>query len=234
LTCGVDTQDDRIEAHVVAWTPFFEAFSIYYKIFPGDPSTLELWDKLDEFLRSSFPSDYGFPLPIRATCIDSGGHHTQMVYNFCRARTKSNIWAVKGSSWSREGDPIWPQPESRKHKRRSDVGFKPMILGTNALKDFAHGLIHNDTPGPNYLHIPRGRSDGWLSQLTSEFAVLERVAGQTVRRWHLPPGRANEAFDTLCYATAAVFGLKSVKAIDMHVWHEQLLEHAKQFGKAAS
>ena len=39
----------------------------------------------------------------KGACIDSGGHHTQEVYKFCKARIGRRVWAIKG-----ESAPGWP------------------------------------------------------------------------------------------------------------------------------
>jgi phage terminase large subunit GpA-like protein len=33
-----------------------------------------------------------------ATCMDSGGHHTQKVYEFAKERLGRRVWAIKGES----------------------------------------------------------------------------------------------------------------------------------------
>ena len=215
LTCGVDDQGDRLEAHVVGWANPEEAWSVHYEILPGDPSKPEIWNRLDEFLKSSFPSAWGVPFRIRATCIDSGGHHTEMAYRFCQPKASRNIWAIKGSSWSKRGDPVWPVPKSFKTRRKSDLGFKPHIIAVDSAKDHLRNMLLTEEQGPGFFHIPAERSEAWLEQLTAERAVFEKKAGVTVRKWHLPRGLANEAFDTLVYAYAALCGLKAVRGVNM-------------------
>jgi len=215
LTCGVDDQGDRLEAHVIGWASPEEAWSVHYEIFPGDPSKPEVWGRLDEFLRSSFPSAWGIPFRIRATCIDTGGHHTEMAYRYCQPKASRNIWAIKGSSWSKRGDPVWPVPKSFKTRRKSDLGFKPHVIAVDSAKDHLRDMLLTEEHGPGFFHIPEQRSTPWLEQLTAEQCIFEKKAGVTVRKWHLPRGRANEAFDTLVYGYAALCGLKAVRGLNM-------------------
>lgn len=212
LTCGVDVQGDRLECQVVGWCHPEEAWSIHYEILPGDPSKPEIWDRLDDFLRMSWPSAWGVPMRISATCVDTGGHSTEMVYRFCQPRASRNVWAIKGSSWSRRGDPVWPVPKVRKTR---DWGYKPVVIAVDSAKDHLRDMLLTDEAGPGFFHIPLERSDEWLEQLTAEKQVYEKKAGVTTRKWRLPRGRANEAFDTLVYAYAALCGLKAVRGLNM-------------------
>jgi phage terminase large subunit GpA-like protein len=212
LTCGVDAQGDRLEAHVVGWGHPEEAWSVHYQVFPGDLSRPEIWQQLDEFLQLGFPHAIGARMIISGTCIDSGGGHTEMTYRFCQPRAARNIWAIKGSSWARRGEPVWPIPKVRKTR---DWGYKPVVIAVDSAKDHLRQMLLNEEPGPGYFHIPAERSNAWLDQLTAEQAIFEKKAGATIRKWHLPRGRANEAFDTLVYAYAALCGLKAVRGLNM-------------------
>jgi phage terminase large subunit GpA-like protein len=223
LTCGVDSQGDRLEAHIVGWGHPEEAWSIHYEIFPGDPAKAELWERLDEFLASSFPHAYG-AMRISATCVDSGGQHTEMCYRFCQPRAARNVWAIKGSSWSKRGDPVWPVPKTRKTR---DWGYKPVVIAVDSAKDHIRQMLFTDEPGPGYFHIPAERSDAWLEQMTAEQPVYEKKGGVMVRKWMLPRGRANESFDTTVYAFAALCGLKSVRGLKMERAAADMLRYGK-------
>lgn len=147
LTCGVDAQADRLEAHVVGWGDPEEAWSIHYEILAGDPSKPELWERLDAFLQSALPTDHGGAMRISATCIDSGGHYTETTYRFCQPRAHRNVWAIKGSSWSRRGDPVWPVPKSRKTR---DWGYKPVVIAVDSAKDHLRQMLLTESPRPGY------------------------------------------------------------------------------------
>lgn len=212
LTAGVDTQDDRLEVHIVGWGHPLEAWSVDYQILAGDPSKPEIWRRLDELLLKRFMHEAGVELRISATCVDSGGHNTESVYKFCKARAARNVWAIKGSSWSRQGDPVWPPKRSR---RTRITGYKPIILAVDSAKDHLRQMLLTDEAGPGFVHIPIDRSDEWLEQLTAEQCIFESKAGATTRRWKLPKGRANEAGDTLVYSYAALRGLEEERGLRM-------------------
>jgi phage terminase large subunit GpA-like protein len=205
LTAGIDTQDDRIEVEIVGWGKDMESWSIDYTIIPGsmdDPATQK---KLDEHLLRSFRRADGRPFQIAAACHDSGGHHTDAVYLFSKARLGRQIWAIKGAS-DRSGhrSPIWPpKPPSKKNRGR----FRPFIIGVQSGKDAIHGRLQVALPGPGYMHYPADRDFDWFSQLTAERIKVKVEGGRKYRVWEQIPGRANEALDCRVYAYAALMGL---------------------------
>ncbi|CAA2929989.1 terminase gpA endonuclease subunit [Arsenophonus endosymbiont of Bemisia tabaci] len=50
----------------------------------GNLETVEPWKRLDSYLKQVWRRADGRGFFIMATCIDSGGHYTQKVYDFCR------------------------------------------------------------------------------------------------------------------------------------------------------
>ncbi|WP_289992118.1 phage terminase large subunit family protein [Photorhabdus laumondii] len=210
LTAGIDTQDDRFEIEVVGWGRNEESWSIAYDVIEGDLETDEPWKRLDAYLKQVWRRADGRGFTIMAACMDSGGHHTQQVYEFSKARIGRRIWAIKGES-ARGGkrSPVWP---TKKPTSRTKSSFKPIILGVNAAKDTIRGRLHLDPPLPgeaaaSYMHFPADRDLNYFSQLLAERSVLKESGGQRFRVWEQLPGRANEALDCRVYAYAALCGL---------------------------
>ncbi|MBQ7561131.1 MAG: phage terminase large subunit family protein [Synergistaceae bacterium] len=96
LTCGVDTQDDRLECEVVGWGVGHESWGIEYRVFYGDPGQKDVWQALDDFLLKTWSYSDGERLGIACVCIDSAGHFTDEVYKFCKPRARRNIFAIRG------------------------------------------------------------------------------------------------------------------------------------------
>ena len=96
LTCGVDVQDDRLEALVVGWGLGEESWVIAAEALPGDPAKPEPWQQLDELLNRQWPHALGHTPPILSTCIDSAGHRTQFVYSYVMPRQPRRIHATIG------------------------------------------------------------------------------------------------------------------------------------------
>lgn len=205
LTAGIDTQDDRVEIEVVGWGHDEESWSIDYEIIPGafdDPATKA---KVDQYLLKTFRREDGRELRIAAACHDSGGHHTDSVYEFSKARLGRQIWAIKGAS-DRAGkrSPVWP---AKKPTKKKVSKFRPFIIGTQTAKDVISHRLALTAPGPGYMHYPADRDFNWFNQITAERLVVKVEGGQRYFVWQAIPGRANEGLDCRVYAYAALKGL---------------------------
>ncbi|MEC5321114.1 phage terminase large subunit family protein [Brenneria populi subsp. brevivirga] len=213
LTAGVDTQDNRFEISVWGWGLNEESWSIAHDVIEGDLETDEPWRRLDAYLQQIWRRADGRGLILMATCMDSGGHHTQKVYEFAKERLGRRIWAIKGES-ARGGQrsPVWP---TKRPTSRSKSQFRPIILGVNAAKDSIRSRLHIELPDDyapgdpvaGYMHFPVERDLNYFGQLLAERSVMKNTGGRRYRVWEQLPGRANEALDCLVYAYAALCGL---------------------------
>ena len=210
VTAGIDTQDDRVEIEIVGWGKNEESWSIAHEVIEGDPDTTALWDQVDAYLKRIWRRADGRGYEVMATCVDSGGHHTQRVYTFSRDRLARRVWAIKGES-ARGGarSPVWP---TKRPSARNKASFRPVIIGVNAAKDVIRTRLHLKPPplgqaSPGYMHFPADRDINYFAQLLAERSVLKTIAGKSFRVWEPLPGRANEALDMRCYAYAALCGL---------------------------
>lgn len=205
ITIGVDSQDLRFEIEVVGWGRNEESWSIAYEVIEGDMETPEPWEQLDALLAKIWHRADGRGFEAMAVCFDSGGHHTQKVYEFSKARLGRKIWAIKGeSAVNGKRSPVWPV---KRPSRKTKASFRPVILGVNAAKDAVRNWLAIEVPGPGYMHFPSDRDIGYFEQLTSERSVVKVTNGQKFRVWELPSGRANEALDCRVYAYSALCGL---------------------------
>lgn len=208
LTCGGDVQGDRIELYVWAWGRGERSAIIEREIVYGSPSEQSTWDRVDEFLQTQFAHESGARLVIDATAIDSGGHHTQEVYNFCRARAWRRVFAIKGQSQS--GKAILGKPTDM------DVNFKGMKIkrgvklwpvGVDTAKAMLYGRLRIAEHGPGYVHLGKWMSSEVYEQLTAERMVTKYHKGHPRTEWVKPQGRRNEALDCAVYALAASYFL---------------------------
>lgn len=200
LTAGVDVQDDRLEAEIIAWGEGEENWNIDYKVFHGKPDQAQVWNDLDDLLFSDYEHESGNRLHIAATCIDSGGHYTQEVYDFCRPRQTRRIYAVKGVGGP--GRPIVSAPA----KRGSGNRVKKVHLftvGTDDCKGIIYSRLRLTKPGPGYCHFPMERDEEYFLQLTAEKMMTKYVKGFPRKVWEKTRPR-NEALDTRQYAYAAL------------------------------
>jgi Bacteriophage tail assembly protein len=105
LTAGVDVQDNRLEVSVIGWGRDDESWVLAHDTLYGDPSTPQLWAALDTRLAQTYTTTEGRVLPIRASCVDSGGHYTNAVYQYCKRNQGRGIFAIKASV---EKGKLWP------------------------------------------------------------------------------------------------------------------------------
>ena len=205
ITAGLDTQDDRVEIEFVGWGHGEESWSIDFVVVEGDPATEELWARVDRELLRTFKRADGREFAVTAACVDSGGHHTQQVYKFAKARLGRKIWAVKGQS-ARNGErsPVWP---TTRPSAKNRTKFKPVVIGTNSAKDSIRWRLGIEEPGPGYTHFNAKRDLGWYVQLVAERLLTKVVGGRRFTVWDLPKGKANEALDCRVYAYAALMAL---------------------------
>lgn len=206
LTAGIDVQDSRLECEIVGWGRDEESWSIDYQQFDGDPGDPEVWERLDAHLRERWRRADGREFAVEAACVDSGGHHTQAVYSFSKARLGRRIWAIKGAS-ERNGQrsPVWP---AKRPTNKGKVGFRPIVIGVNAAKDAIADRLARSGHGPGYMHFPDDRDLGYFQQLTAERQSVKTISGRKFRIWEPISGRANEALDCRVYAYAALCGLQ--------------------------
>ena len=208
LTCGVDTQDDRLEYEVVGHGQYGETWGIKKGIIMGDPNYDEPWERLDDVITHTYKFRNGRGLTISMTCVDSGGHKTQAVYKQCRARLQRRVFAIKGVG----GDGVpYTKPPS---KVKIVVDGKAIgatwlySLGVDAGKATIMASLKVQEAGPKYCHFPRDNERGYdikfFNGLLSEKLVMKTERGRTRWVWEKIKGHErNEALDCRNYALAA-------------------------------
>jgi len=209
LTASADVQDDRIEVKCVGWGKGQECWVLEHQVLYGDPSTDALWDSVDEFFLRERKSEAGFPMYVRAWCLDTGGHHTLQAYAFVRQKgrtirkmidgTRQFGFAIRGS-----GGPgkVWPDSASTKNK-----GKVPLYtLKVDAAKDTLSKRLGIEQPSQGFIHFSTDRDPDYFEGLTAERPRTKYRRGFAVREWIKVRPR-NEPWDLLLYAYAALLGL---------------------------
>ncbi len=191
-TAGVDVQDDRLEVEIVGWGVDEESWSLAYHVIFGDPSGPALWADLDRLLLDMKPA---------AVCVDSGGHHTQAVYKFCRERLRRRVYAIKGMAGP--GRPVWPKRSSKGMAGKAVL----FLVGVDAAKDQVFAHLKLSTAGPGYCHFPESRDERYFAGLSSETVVTKYSKGFPVREYRKRAGVRNEPLDCRVYGYAALMSL---------------------------
>jgi phage terminase large subunit GpA-like protein len=202
LVAAVDVQGDRLEAQVKGYGAKEESWLIAFSQFHGDPGREAVWHELDTFLRQAFTHQSGRKVRIQCVAVDSGGHHSEEVYRFCKARVGRRVFAVRGGS--ERGKPVVARPTN--HNRYRAALF---TLCVDTAKEIVLSRLRIGSPGPGYCHFPEWVDDEYIEQLTAEKAIRKWVKNRgTVREW-VKTRERNEALDLEVYSLAALYILGS-------------------------
>ena len=212
LTCGVDVQDDRIEAETVGWGHWKESWGIRKYTFYGDPNEDGVWNQLDDIISHVYRFKNGRGLTISMTFVDSGGHKTQSVYRHCRDRLHKRVFAIKGQGG--DGIPFTRVPSKVDvvvNGRKIAKAFL-YTIGVDAGKATIMSSLKVQEPGPKYCHFPANPDAGYdlayFNGLLSERMVMKTERGRTRWAWERIPGVPhNEPLDVRNYALAAITAL---------------------------
>jgi len=202
ITAGVDTQDNRLAAHIVGWGRGLKAIPLDYVELMGDPADGVVWDQLTELLNTKILHESGHELPISGTLIDIGGHRGEAVKNYVRSKRIRCAIAGFGST------KINAQPLSKGSFQ--DVNFKGIYdkkgvmihsVGTVEIKHIIFGRLVSDAeklPEDRMLRVSNQFDDSYFAGIISE------SYDKKTRRYVKKPGVRNEPLDTLVYAYAAL------------------------------
>ncbi len=205
LTCGVDTQDDRLEYEVLGHGYEGETWGIEKGVLVGRPDDDSTWAALDAVIDKIYTFEDGIGLPVSITFVDEGGHFTQSVRQQCRARLKKRVFAIKG----RGGPNI---PYTSPPKKQAVVVNKRLIaycwqyqIGVDSGKQIIMDNLTVQAKGPKYCHFPMRDDYGpnYFKGLLSEHLVYKKDRKQPWV-WEIIPGHErNEPLDCRNYAMAA-------------------------------
>lgn len=216
LTCGIDVQDDRIELQLLGHGRGRATWTVDYHVIPGNPERiLDAASRgeglLADYLVRPLANRFGRELRIEATAIDTGGHHTQAVYNYVRSakqlpndRRPRRLMAVKGAN--KPSRPILagrPQPQDVNWRGRTiKNGVLLWMIGTDTAKSLLLNRLKNDAevdPAARQVRFSVDLTEDFFLGLTAETFDPER------NKWVKLRNRRNEPLDTWVYGTAAAY-----------------------------
>lgn len=205
LTCGVDTQDNRLEYEVVGHGHFGETWGIQKGVIMGRPDEDKTWEMLDDVISHKYTYADGIGINISMTFIDEGGHFTMEVRQRAQARQARNVYCIKGM-------PGQDRPFTGPPKKMSIVVNQKVIgycwqyqIGVDAGKQIIMDNLHVQEPGPKYCHFPLRDDYGpqFFTGLLSERLTYNEKK-QKPWSWEKIPGHErNEPLDCRDYALAA-------------------------------
>jgi phage terminase large subunit GpA-like protein len=139
-------------------------------------------------------------MPIYATAIDTGGHHSHAVYEYARKNRARRVYAIRG------------RPTGEKHikdgvtqvdidwrGKRVKKGVRLWYVGTNMAKDLLFGRLQVEEPGRGYVHLAADMSQEWFRQFAAEVRAVRRTAFGSRSVW-TPIRKRNEVLDCCVYA----------------------------------
>jgi terminase, large subunit len=194
ITAAVDTQDYGFWYEIRAWGANFESWQIREGYVPSDHKGD--FSALDQVLFDDHYVDVNEkPYPVQLVVIDSGGHRTWEVYQWCRSKGRAVI-PIKGEgrmtgthAWSRQ-DKI---PGTNKPIQG---GIQILRLNVNLYKDQLSGRLEVAAADPGAWHLHSETPLSWAAQMCAEFVNDKGL-------WECPSGKDNHAWDCSCYNWAA-------------------------------
>lgn len=226
LTCGIDNQDNRLEAYVWAWGPGLQSWLIDHRVIVGSPSAAETWDELAEFLSTEYPhADGGPPLRIHQIGMDVMGHHTATIYGHIRRLHDPRLLGLRGVDGRNRPAPVTGPSlvDMSFNGQRLKGGMKLWTVSVSVFKSDLYSrlwLTRGDGTGfpDGWVHLSESLESEPIKQLVGEKLVkIKTGKGFSRSEWQKLRER-NEALDCAVYARAAL----SVLGVDRkgaRFWH---------------
>lgn len=206
LVAGVDVQDNRLAVSIFGYGRDEEAWLVFHTEIWGDPTSKEVWKQLDSILLAKYKKEDRHELMVATACIDSGGHCTGEVYQYCRERMPNNFVAIKGAS-QRGKPPIGRESKVDLNVKGKTIkkGASVYSVGTDTIKDTLLGRIKHNEPGAGYIHFGKSATFDYFDQLTAERKITRYTRNGMPRSEYVKASnKRNEALDTAVYAYAAL------------------------------
>jgi phage terminase large subunit GpA-like protein len=197
MVCGADVQLDRIEAEIVAYGMYEEAWGVCYKVFRGNTEDPHLWNEFDNWTRRQWKHESGHLMWPACVMVDSG-NKPKPVYDYSYRCAPRQVYAIKGdrgfvSNWCR---------------RSTSKNQRLFIAKVDGAKENLYANLKKTELGPGYQHYPMNPQCGYdltyFQQLCAERMVGNYIKGRWAPYFEpWPAGSRNEALDCRVYAMGA-------------------------------
>ncbi len=242
ITAGVDSQDDRLEVHIVGWGRGLAFWVLDYVVLAGDPEHEPVWAALTELLNRPIQHASGAQMSVEAMSVDIMGHRTEAVKHYVRSRRVRRPMASFGAkantapilSKGKLHDVTW---RGQYDKR----GVHLYQLGTVNAKHVLYARLAADADAQakwlNQAEDERAETPERLchfsDQLPEEYfkGLISEVFNPSKNRFEKRRGSVrNEPLDTWVHAYAAAhhaeLRLHRATRADWDRWEAQLLARA--------
>ena len=220
LTCGVDTQNDRLEFEILGHGHFGETWGIRYGVIRGRPDDPDTWRQLDDVISHVYRFRDGLGLRVSMTFVDEGGLFTQNVRLACQRRIGQKVFCIKGLDGPNR--PYTSPPKQMKIIMNQKVvgSCWQYQLGVDSGKQIIMDNLRVQSPGAKFCHFPRRDDYGpaYFTGLLSERLEYDPEKKQPWSWKKLPGHMRNEPLDCRNYALAAFKALSAdLDAIDQRI-----------------
>lgn len=226
LFAGADVQKDRIEVEIIAYGRNMESWSVDYRVFPGDTSTLssDCWKRLDALLGEWFDHEQGGQLQVSMLAIDTG-YNTSVVYSWVSQHAINRVFGIDGRD---KLSMIVGQPKSVQFTpqgKRKGRSVKLWPVGISIVKTELYGWLKQEKPTTEsgdvlpfgYCHFPE-YGEEYFRGITAEEIVPRLVKGFRRYQWEKVYDR-NEPLDCRVYGRAMAY-LAGIDRWDDDQWSE--------------
>ena len=200
LCASADVQADRVEILINGYSSN-QIYVIAFQIIYGNPTSQDLWNQVEAYIRQTFEHPSSKTLRITRTFIDSG-YETGAVYQFCKSLESIGVSAIKGVGGENRAEVGRP---SKSNSVRCNV----FPLGVNTLKtQIMSRLRVSDEGQAGYIHFPDFLDEEFFLQLTAERLIKKYSKG--IPRMEFKKVRSrNEALDLMTYNLGAFRSLNA-------------------------
>ena len=194
ITAGVDPGGDRIEITLLGHSPTHR-FVLGHIVVFGSPNFASTWDEVRSILMTTWKHPFGGQIAIEATGVDSGGHWTSKVYDFCEPLQGIKVFAIKGDEGPRKTIEI-----SKKRRRNRTAPL--YIVGVDSVKTDIVSVLPKGKETPQAIRLSNTLNAEYMLQLTAERRMRKFKAGRPFIGFDRIGKRRAEALDCLVYAIA--------------------------------
>ncbi len=196
----IDTQDDRLEYLITAWSDGETSHNIKAGKIMGDPINQFVWDNLLAVHDTALHTESGKEVKIYKSFIDMAGHRTDHVKKFVKKNSSKFIMLKGDSREQKEND---ARPISMIKKSTVDDSLI-MWVATSKAKDMVFERLLFGKNEDGFIHHNSSFDDEWFAQLTGEKKIFKKNKRGFIEQTYVKTRDRNEALDLCVYQLAAV------------------------------
>lgn len=215
VTAGIDTHPSHIDIVSRGWGRGGESWVLDHWVIYGDSNEFATWQRVDEKLKTIYSHPEGEKLRIASACVDTGGHNTDAVYEFCKGRLGEFIIPIKGVGHS--AAPVIDKPTLKKENgiylfpvgKLSTHGrlFSDLSRSIDAWREHRKSEREGSKAPysyPQIIHFHEGLDESFFKELTAPRSKWVKKEGKMKLAYETTDGVADHAHDCMRLADAAM------------------------------